>query len=311
MFPEAVLRACLEPHLGVEAVLLRPIRTGKFNTSYFVSAEGGEYVLRIAPPRESVFLFYERNMMAQEPELHALVREKTTVPVPRIVAYDTSHAAVDRDFLLMERLPGRPVSEQPGCDYGRVLRQVGVFLAQVHGLTAREYGYLGAHRPMPPAVTWAGAFEIMWKKLLRDIVDVGHYDAREADRLVALFDRHRDAFDRPVPASLLHMDVWAQNILVDEQDNVTGLVDWDRALWGDAEIEFAVLDYCGISERSFWEGYGHSRDLSPPARIRQIFYFLYELQKYIVIRQGRGGDAAAARRYKAQALQIVRERLCG
>ena len=71
-----------------------------------------------------------------------------------------------------------------------------------------------------------------------------------------LLDRHAEVFDRPVPASLLHMDVWAENILADERGRLTGLIDWDRACWGDPEIEFAVLDYCGISEPPFWEGYG-------------------------------------------------------
>ncbi|OUL36382.1 hypothetical protein BV372_08175 [Nostoc sp. T09] len=60
---------------------------------------------------------------------------------------------------------------------------------------------------------------------------------------------------------MLHMDVWFQNILVDSAGNVTGLVDFDRALWGDPEIEFAVLDYCGISEPAFWRGYGRERDI--------------------------------------------------
>ncbi len=36
---------------------------------------------------------------------------------------------------------------------------------------------------------------------------------------------------------------------------------------------------------------------------------LYELQKYIVIEQGRKGNPAAARRYKQQVLGLVRERL--
>jgi fructosamine-3-kinase len=102
------------------------------------------------------------------------------------------------------------------------------------------------------------------------------------------------------------MDIWHQNILVDEDGRVTGLVDWDRALWGDPEIEFAVLDYCGVSEPAFWEGYGQARDESEEARIRQVFYLLYELQKYIVIRHGRNNDPASARRYKAQVMGIVR-----
>ena len=103
------------------------------------------------------------------------------------------------------------------------------------------------------------------------------------------------------------MDIWHQNILVDDAGRVTGIVDWDRGLWGDPEIEFAVLDYCGISEPAFWEGYGKKRDESPEAMVRQRFYLLYELQKYIVIRAGRNRDYAGAQRYKRQSLALAQD----
>jgi fructosamine-3-kinase len=76
---------------------------------------------------------------------------------------------------------------------------------------------------------------------------------------------------------------------------------------GDPEIEYAVLDYCGISEPAFWEGYGQQRNHSPEAQVRQVFYLLYELQKYIVIRQGRGNDRHAAQRYIQQVFGIVKQ----
>ena len=95
--------------------------------------------------------------------------------------------------------------------------------------------------------------------------------------------------------------------LIDEQGNVTGLVDFDRALWGDVEIEFAVLDYCGISEPPFWEGYGTPRDTSEPARIRQVFYLLYELQKYMPISVWRRNDRVRAAQYKAQSLALAEQ----
>jgi fructosamine-3-kinase len=103
----------------------------------------------------------------------------------------------------------------------------------------------------------------------------------------------------------LHMDVWSQNILIDESGNVTGLVDFDRALWGDVEIEFAVLDYCGISEPAFWEGYGAQRDASPAAMVRRQFYLLYEVQKYIIIHLWRRDDPAGAQRYKEHSLRLA------
>jgi aminoglycoside phosphotransferase (APT) family kinase protein len=213
--------------------------------------------------------------------------------------------------MLMERLPGRALSDAPSvaARYGdRVLAQVGEALRQIHALRADAYGYLGAHRPMAPQTTWWAAFRTMWHALLDDVVRAGGYSAAEGDALRALLDRHRDCFDRPVPASLLHMDVWSQNILVDERGALTGLVDFDRALWGDPEIEFAVLDYCGISEPAFWRGYGMGRDPragSAEAHVRQRFYLLYEVQKYIAIHLWRRDDPAGAQRYRAQALSMA------
>lgn len=306
-FSPSTLERIVRRHCpGIEGPLrFEPITTGKFNTSFFVHAEGQQLVLRIAPARDAVFVFYERDMMRQEPAIHELLLSRTGVPVAPILAYDDSLGLIDRDFLIMERLPGRPLTEMHHVPYDRVLCQVGQHLAATHALTADRYGYLGAHAPMTPQTTWVAAFEIMWNKMIDDIIDVGHYDRDEAKLMRGLLDRHLPLFDREIPSSLLHMDIWHQNILVDDAGAVTGIVDWDRALWGDPEIEFAVLDYCGISEPAFWEGYGRERDTSSDARVRQVFYLLYELQKYIVIRQGRGADSASARRYKSQVMGLV------
>lgn len=292
-----------------DELLIEPIGTGKFNDSFFVQTADLELVVRIAPPEDAVFVFYERQMMRQEPQIHALVAAETAVPIPRILVFDKSHKLLDRDYMIMERLPGRPWTEMPRLDADHVLYQVGGMLAQVHHLQATAYGYLGAHKPMMPQTNWVDAFALMWDKLVADIVGVGHYSFEEADFMRALLDGYLALFDRPLKPSLLHMDIWHQNILVADDGAVTGIVDWDRALWGDPEIEFAVLDYCGISKPAFWQGYGRARDDSPEAHIRQVFYLLYELQKYIVIRHGRLHDPQAASQYKQQVFHIVKQYL--
>jgi aminoglycoside phosphotransferase (APT) family kinase protein len=315
-FDTETLTGLVLAHLNADPASLHfaPISTGKHNTSYRVDSNQGRFVLRIAPPDEAGFLFYERHMMRQEPALHALIRAQTTIPVAEVVGHDFSRTRVERDYLLMTALPGTPLSDFPGltrAQLRRALRQVGELLRQLHALTAVEhlgeeaYGYLGAHRPMEPQPTWAAAFRIMWNMLLDDVVACGCYAPGEAQRMRDLLDRHLGHFDRPVVSRLLHMDVWSQNVLIDAAGNVTGLVDFDRALWGDVEIEFAVLDYCGISEAPFWEGYGAERDESPPALLRRQFYLLYEVQKYMPIRVWRRNDPRSAARYKQQSLALA------
>ena len=147
-----LLRALVAAHRGDAATpSLAPIATGKFNDSYWVSCGDEALVLRIAPPDDTVFLFYERFMMRQEPAIHQLLLAETRVPVARIVAFDDTRALIDWDYMLLERLPGRPMSDAAQVAEERVLAQVGAYLAQTHPLRADQYGYLGAHRPMAPA----------------------------------------------------------------------------------------------------------------------------------------------------------------
>jgi fructosamine-3-kinase len=303
-------------HVDVRRATLSftPIRIGKHNTSYWVDSDQGRWVLRIAPPDEAGFLFYERLMMRQEPELHRLIRAHAAVPVAEVVGHDFSRTLINRDYLVMTALPGTPLSETTGLTrsrFDRALGQVGERLRQLHALTATEhlgvqaYGYLGAHRPMEPQPTWAQAFHIMWNKLIDDVAACGCYKPNEAQFMRDLLDLYIELFDRPVTPCLLHMDIWSQNILMDKNGSVTGLVDFDRALWGDVEIEFAVLDYCGISEPPFWEGYGAARDESKGAMIRRQFYLLYEAQKYMPIRIWRRNDPIGAERYKQRSLSMA------
>jgi fructosamine-3-kinase len=299
-------------------LLFTPISTGKHNASYWVDGLPDRLVLRIAPPDAVGFLFYERLMMRQEPALHALIRAQTSLPVAAIAGHDFGRELVPLDYLLMEALPGTPMSDAPwltGAHRRRALRQVGWYLRELHALTASDclgvaqYGYLGAHRPMQAQSTWAEAFGVMWNLLLDDVVACGAYRPSEGDLMRALFERFRGHFEHPVTSRLLHMDVWSQNVLVDRNGDVTGLVDFDRALWGDVEIEFAVLDYCGFSEPAFWEGYGVPRDESPEAALRRTFYLLYEIQKYMPIEVWRRNNRRAALRYRDRSLALAADLL--
>lgn len=319
-FDHQTLAELVSTHLSVEpaSLQLSPIQTGKHNRSYWVKAGSDCFVLRIAPPDEAGFLFYERLMMRQEPDLHTLIRANTSIPVAEVVAYDFSRSQIDRDYMVLAALPGVPLSDAPGLtarQFHQALYQVGQYLRQLHTLTAgaclgrAQFGYLGAHRPMAPQASWAAAFQQMWQLLLADVVACGSYSQAEGQAMRDLLELHLEHFDRPVVPSLLHMDIWSQNILIDEAGNVTGLVDFDRALWGDVEIEFAVLDYCGISEPPFWEGYGLPRDETTPAMIRRQFYLLYEIQKYMPIHAWRRQDPAGAARYKQHCFKLAAELL--
>lgn len=301
------LQRLVAERTGRLPLLLTPIKTGKFNSSFLVDMGDETWVARVAPSPDSVFCFYERDMMRQEPGIHNLLLSQTQVPVAPVVLTDFTRDIIPKDVMILLRLPGDPMSVRPlsAARRHRALFELGEHLAAVHSLQAQQYGYLGEHTPMAPKRSWREAFIAMWHALVDDVCSVGEYTDEEADRLRSFLEEHSPAFNHDPPASLLHMDVWEQNILVNDGGGVTGILDWDRALYGDPEIEFAVMEYCGMTEESFWQGYGQAPPSGRDAEIRRLAYLLYEIQKYIVIEKGRNGQLPRARQFKERVFSMM------
>ncbi len=289
-----------------------PFGSGKFSETFEVSSSNSiPYVLRVAPPDDVLQLFYEYRMMRQEPAIHRRLLAETSVPVPEITAYDFSREHIDRDYLIMPKLPGVPLSEADlhHSAIKRVLREWGAYVAEIHGITDPEnrFGYLGEHNCMKPRSTWAEAFAAMFRQELDDIVATGVYEEKTAENVMAILNENLSVFDHCQTSRLLHGDLWVTNVLVTQEGGVTGVLDFDRACWGDVEWDLAIAEYCGVTQPPFREGYGNEIEThAGNAGIRRFFYLLYEHQKYIVIAMSsRRNDPRGAHRYARESLDAV------
>jgi len=285
---------------------------GKFSQTFAVSnGDDEQFVLRVAPPDSVLQLFYEYRMMRQEPGIHGRLLKETRVPVPEILAYDFSRRLIDRDFLIMPRLPGNPLNTMTlnSNDSDRAFREWGRYVAKIHTITDPDnrFGYLGEHECMEPQTSWRDAFKIMYQKELDDISNCGVYTRDQADDAMTLLEEHLEVFEPCRISTLCHGDLWITNLLVEPDGAVTGVIDFDRACWGDTEWDMAIAEYCGITKPAFWEGYGRVVNTdSGDAAIRQLFYLLYEHQKYIIISMSsRRNDPGRARRYGRECLAIM------
>lgn len=298
--------------LGKDAWRCEQFGAGKFSQTFRVNGTWRQYVVRVAPPDSMLQLFYERRMMRQEPEIHRRIQAETDIPTPDIVHFDFSRQDIDRDYLIMPLLPGTPLSgaNLTRSAWDRALCEWGRQIAKLHTIVDAQnrFGYLGENHPMEPQSSWAAAFREMFRLELNDIVATGIYSRQIAQLALDLLDSQIEVFDHCPTSRLLHGDIWGTNLLVTEDGSVTGVLDFDRACWGDIEWDLAIAEYCGVTQKPFWEGYGtevetHEGD----AKIRRMFYLLYEHQKYVIIAlSSRRRDPAGARRYASECLEILR-----
>jgi len=276
---------------GMSLNAVRPVGAGHYNESYFIDTDEETYVIRIAPPDDVPKLFYEIDMMKSEPAIHEAVLEHTDIPAPRIVFSDFSG---DHDFIILELLPGRS-GYFSDTELGRYVRGL-------HNIKGDRYGY--PDRAAPVGDSWPGIFQKYAELIFQDCFSCGIIDRAEYDRFLSVYEKHSASIHECDPC-LLHLDLWTQNILT-ENGTITGILDFDRGLYGDPELEFAVLDTYSTATPDFFDGYGSARPQDHDAQVRQKLYIVYELIKYAFIRHARGGSRSTGRMHVEQCMNLFK-----
>lgn len=249
---------------------------GSYNTAFRIElAEGPPVILRIAPSPDKQ-MRSERYWLRSEYAATAWLVGLGPL-VPRVLGADFTHQVIGRDYLVQSFLPGVPAPDKlPAYDrklWPGFFSQLGAITRQVHNVVGDSWGPLVA----PIDTRWSDA-------LLRSLND-SRDDLAERSlpiddvaRLCAVIEDHRDRLDHADRPRLLHGDLWTANILLDPyaiEPTVTGVVDGDRAWWGDPLADWAVYraDSRAVpAERdAFWLAYG-GRPTGRDVEWRMEFY---------------------------------------
>jgi aminoglycoside phosphotransferase (APT) family kinase protein len=234
---------------------------GTFNTVYRIVRPGGDLMLKLSPDPDAPVLSYEQGLIQTETEFYQAAFG--TIPVPEVV-----HAGTD--FLLMTALPGTTwYSQTEPLDRPRLRRELGGLVADLHQITNTAFGY-----PQKGLVdTWNTAFLAMMDDILRD---AAHFDValpRPAGQIRDLVLARDERLAAVRTASLIHFDLWDGNILI-EDGRITGLIDGERAFWGDPTAEFVSLTLFGALDDELLEGYGATIDLELLSLYRVYLYLI-------------------------------------
>ncbi len=260
---------------------ITPLTDGWFNTAYDLQFYGDQanMILRIAPDPQQRVLTYEKEMMRKEILIYKTIESFQDIPIPRLLASDTSRITIGRDYMFTEKFSGKPLNKikehltQEAIQ--SIEKEIGGYAARMHACKGDTFGYFG-DGPGNSSQTWREAFLAFIEALLNDgeALDVGL--PLTYTQLHELFRKHTAVLDGITEPSLVHWDMWAGNIFILPENGtykVEGIIDWERALWGDPEIETAVC--CKFYGQAFFDGYGRNLLTGEDAEIRQCMYRLY------------------------------------
>jgi aminoglycoside phosphotransferase (APT) family kinase protein len=274
--------------VGPDAVLdCVAVGGGTFNTVYRLRlADGGGAVLKLAPATDDPIMGYERGILRTEARFYQHARRHTAVPVPAVLRTG-SDRHVAGDYLLMSELPGSPWH---GHGHGRLRQsdrqrlryELGTLVAELHTVTGGVFGY--PEEPVAPLnSSWRAALLAMVSAVLDDAERFSVRLPRPTAWIRDAVQASSEALDEVRTPVLVHFDLWDGNILLDVTSGsvgIGGLIDAERAFWGDPAADFVSLALFQDIERdpAFLAGYragGGQVEFGEPLRRRLRLYRIY------------------------------------
>ena len=229
---DAHLRTCA-PGLFTGPLRARLISGGRSNLTYEVTDGERRLVLR-RPPLGHV-LATAHDMTREYRVISAL--DSTPVPVPRTYLLCEDDSVLGAPFYLMDLVPGTPYRaaaelEALGAARTRVISERMVdTLATLHAVDPTAVGLADFGRP-------TGFLERQVRRWTTQLENSRSRDLAGADELHRLLVDHLPG-DGEV--GIVHGDYRLDNVLVDDNDEVVAVLDWEMATLGDPLTDVALL----------------------------------------------------------------------
>lgn len=214
----------------------------------------------------------DRRKMDQEYHTMRLIRDRTTIPIPEVFAWQTTSSSIGVPFALISFMPGMPVYKRwsnpqwsTAAKRAKILEQIAFYMSQLHKI---EFDSLGAPRfneqgdlvGLGPRYDCLSEFHsnIPWSELRTSgpwaaIQDYQRerWDAAEENNAGNMYetdtvvmqlvtDSIPDYMHRRGKCYIRQPDMNWQNIFVDDDANVTAFIDWDGVDTSPSSMGFAA-----------------------------------------------------------------------
>ena len=206
-------------------------------------SNGYRLVLKVTPPPETVLLRHERRLLQSEfAAISALAR--TDLPIPKILKYESRNAHLGAPFLLTSRLEGVKYADilpyMTRTERAGIERQIQILSSTISQHSNATFGHAGLVSSKAGGFTsWREAFLSMVDAVIMDgedmMVNLPYFQIREA------ISRWENYLDEVNEARLFILDLGRpENVLLNQRTKeVTGLLDFGLAIWGDPDMACA------------------------------------------------------------------------
>ncbi|MBO9600574.1 MAG: aminoglycoside phosphotransferase family protein [Cohnella sp.] len=268
------LNAAVRQAFGQSLTKYSELTDGWANSAYAITLSDGERVVLKARPANNVrSMRCEPETMKTEVEVLRLLSGLEGFPVPKLRAHDDTLKLLPVEYFIMDYVEGDPYvkvkDSLPPETRAGIEEQLGRLTRAMNSFAGKRFGYFpdsaGKHD------SWRAAFSEMIMGVLMDGEEAGIALPVPYEELREAIGSRLHVLDEVTVPQLVHWDLWDGNFFV-KDGVITGIVDFERARWGDPIMEMYFGKF--VDSEAHSRGYGLS--LSEPSQIaRRKLYDLY------------------------------------
>jgi fructosamine-3-kinase len=230
-------------------------------------------LVKLAGPNAAPFYSFDRTV-----GLNRLVCQHTSIPMPKIVAIDTSYRQWPWRYLIQTYISGEEWAEVlPNLNRDErhdAYAQIGRAVAELHRISFSEFGGFSEDGIVQAEPSFLDA---LTQRIQRHITSQGL-----VEMALSVLESHA-ALLHPDQATLCHEDLHRHNILfhpIDGHWQLATILDFDKAWAGHHEIDLARMElWHGQTGEGFWPAYEALIPIaSDYAQRRPIYQFIWCLE---------------------------------
>jgi aminoglycoside phosphotransferase (APT) family kinase protein len=267
------LSQLLQQTLGTK-VELADYRIGNWHHDYIVLLvelrhPSIEVVVKLAGPEAPFACPFERTAV-----LHRLVATGTNIPMPEVLAVDTSYQTWPWRYFIRTRIPGQEWTvverQMTQAERSNAYQQIGNAVAQLHTIGFSAFGEVGVDGSVQGDKPYLTALTAHARAIIKH--------ARLRDLFLSVLEKQRALFCDVRDASLCHEDLHKHNILFQYRQgrwHLAAILDFDKAWAGHHETDLARLEFWrGMTSNQFWGAYQAIHPVEPLYEQRRPIYQL-------------------------------------
>lgn len=250
--------------------------------------DASSVILKIAPAPSIEMMTYEENLLKTEIEVIQLLNkvsssssQEVTLKIPKLLFYDSSCTLCNAPYFFMTKIEGKTISNlprQPQELQNTFAATLGTYLKIINSIQSDHFGIINCPQ------TFSKTNEEFVLKIFRMLLDDGikkqcDLKAIDYDSMWNLISSNKDIFENGNTPCLVHWDLWEGNVFVKENE-VSGIIDFERALWGDPLMEQEFSNFLP-PRKAFLQSYG-KQNFTDKEKIRCQFYKIYRELSMII-----------------------------